>query len=229
MRKLENSHFAFFYKIMDINWYGQSMFRFKGKTTTVVIDPYNPQMLGLKPLKEIESSLVLVSHHHPDHDYVQAVVDHPMIIDGPGEYEISGISIIGVQTYHDMNKGAQRGTNTVYNVEIDGINVVHLGDLGHILSEEDISGIGNVDILLIPVGGNYTINAEDAAKIVAQLEPKIVIPMHYKFDDLKLEIDSVEPFLKEMGVEGLTPSPKLTISREKLPGETQVILLSKSS
>ncbi len=214
---------------MDINWYGQSMFKLKGKSTTVVIDPYNPSMLELKPLKEIESQVVLISHSHPDHNYVKAIVDNPMIIEGPGEYEISGISIVGVQTYHDTEKGAQRGKNTVYNVNIDGINVVHLGDLGHLLTEEDVSQIGNVDILLVPVGGNYTINAEDAAKVVSQLEPKIVIPMHYKFDDLKLEIEGVDPFLKEMGAESVTPSPKLTVSKDKLPGETQVILLSKSS
>jgi L-ascorbate metabolism protein UlaG (beta-lactamase superfamily) len=138
------------------------------------------------------------------------------------------VAVTGVMTYHDKQKGVERGKNTVYNLEIEGVNIVHLGDLGQILEEDQLEEIGSVDVLMIPVGGVYTIDAKDAARVVAQLDPKIVIPMHYKLDDLKVDLEPLDNFLKEMSVENVAPLPKLSITKDKLPEEMQVIVLSKS-
>lgn len=213
---------------MDINWFGQSCFRLKGKTASVVIDPFDPDKTGLKFPKDLEAQVVLSTHSHTDHSNTAGVGGNPLVISGPGEYEIAGVSVVGVGAYHDNKEGAERGKNTLYHILMDGINIVHLGDLGHLLSEEQLAQIDNTDILFVPVGGNYTIDAEIAAKVVAQMEPRIVIPMHYQILGLKAEVEGVQPFLKEMGAENVSPISKLTITKDKLPEETAVILLSKS-
>lgn len=212
---------------MDIYWYGQSLFKIKGKSATVVIDPFDPQ-IGLKLPKELSADIVLSSHAHYDHNNVAFVGGNPLIVTGPGDYEKNGISIRGISTYHDSTSGSERGKNTAYHLLIDGVNVVHLGDLGHLLSEEQITQIGEADILMIPVGGNYTIDAENASKVVTQLEPRIVIPMHYKIDEVKVDIEGLGPFLKELGAENIQPVPKLSVTKDKLPEETTVVVLSKS-
>lgn len=213
---------------MDINWFGQSLFKLKGKSTTVVIDPFDPEMVGLKLPKDLNCQLVLSTHDHGDHNNISAAEGNPVSITGPGEYEVSGVSVRGVQSFHDNSQGSERGKNTIYHILIDGVNIVHVGDLGHQLTDEQISEIGTVDILMVPVGGNYTIDAEGASKVVASLEPRIVIPMHYKIDGLKVDIGELDPFLKEMGVEKPEPIAKLSITKDKLPEETQVVVLSKS-
>ncbi len=213
---------------MDITWYGQSCFKLKGKTTSVILDPFDPEMVGLKHPKDFSAPLVLVSHNHGDHNHAQTVTDQKLLLEGPGEYEFMGVTVTGTSTFHDDTQGSERGINTVYNLIIDGINVVHLGDLGHTLTEPQVNEIGNADIVLIPVGGTYTINAKTAAEVVAQLEPKLVIPMHYQIDGLKIELEPVDNFLKEMGSEAVTPVAKLSITKDKLPEETQVVVLSKS-
>ncbi|MDO8498749.1 MAG: MBL fold metallo-hydrolase [bacterium] len=214
---------------MDISWYGQAMFKLKGKAGTAVIDPFDPQFIGLKFPKDLEASVILSTHHHGDHSNTKVIEGHPLIIEGPGEYEAAGMTVVGIPTFHDKSEGSERGKNTVYHLFMDGLNIVHLGDLGHLLTEEQAGLIDTtVDILMVPVGGIFTIDAEEAAKVVAQLEPKIVIPMHYKLPDLKFELEGVEAFLKEMGAENLAPVPKLTITKDKLPEETTIVLLSKS-
>ncbi|MBI4040062.1 MBL fold metallo-hydrolase [Candidatus Daviesbacteria bacterium] len=214
---------------MDIYWYGQAMFKLKGKTATVVIDPFSPE-IGLKfpKVAEIEAQVVLSTHNHTDHNNISQVPGDPLQVTGPGEYEVSGVSITGTEVFHDNSNGSERGTNTIYNVLMDGVNIVHLGDLGHVLSEDQSARIDNCDILLIPVGGVYTIDGETAAKVVAQLEPKVVIPMHYKLEGLQFNLSGVEEFLKQMGKENIAPQPKFSITKDKLPDETEVVLLSKS-
>ncbi len=213
---------------MEISWFGQSCFKIKGKSAGVVVDPFDPEILGLKLPKDLTADLVLSTHTHTDHNNTGAVLGNPVVITGPGEYEVKGVSVHGVGSFHDNSQGSERGINTVFNILIDGINVVHAGDLGHLLSEEQVSEIGACDILLLPVGGNYTIDGEGAAKVVAQLEPRIIIPMHYKSEGSKADISGAEGFLKAMGAENVTPVPKLVVTRDKLPEETQVIVLSKS-
>jgi L-ascorbate metabolism protein UlaG (beta-lactamase superfamily) len=213
---------------MDINWYGQSCFRLKGKTTSVVIDPFDPTKVGLKLPKEVTAPLILSSHNHEDHNYFAGVGEHTLELTGPGEYEFSGVTVNGTRTYHDKVQGAERGQNTVYHILMDGINIVHVGDLGHALTEEQLSDIGDCDILMVPVGSVFTINAAEAAAVVAQLEPRIVIPMHYKIEGLVYPLDPVDLFMKAMAAETVQPVPKLTITKDKLPDDTQVVVLSKS-
>ncbi len=211
---------------MDITWLGQSCFRLKGKQTTVVTDPFDPQFTGLK-LPTLSADIVTVSHSHDDHSYVQAVSDNPFVIQGPGEYEVKGVYIVGVSSWHDANEGRDRGRNVIYTISIDGVTVCHTGDLGQKLTPAQLESISGVDVLLIPVGGVYTIDAERATEVIAQIEPCIVIPMHYKVPELKFDLAPLEVFLHEMGKEDIQPVGKLAVTKEKLPTEMQVVVLEK--
>jgi L-ascorbate metabolism protein UlaG (beta-lactamase superfamily) len=212
--------------VMEITWFGHSAFRLKGKVTSVVTDPYDPSMIGLK-LPKIEADIVTLSHDHGDHNNSAAVDGAKFIAKGPGEYEIGGVAFTGTASWHDNSKGSERGKNVIYTFNIDGLRVCHLGDIGqHQLTDEQVEDIGAVDILMIPVGGVYTVGAAEAAKIVTQLDPKVIIPMHYKLPDLKFDLEPVDHFLKEMGQE-TDPVTKYSISRDKLPDEPQVVVLEK--
>lgn len=203
------------------------MFRLKGKNATVIIDPYDPAFTGLKLPKDLTADVVLSSHAHEDHNNAGAV-NAAMEFSEPGEYEVGGVVITGINSFHDDSQGSQRGRNIIFHLMFDNLNIVHLGDLGQTkLTETQLAQIGEVDILLVPVGSVYTIDAKSAATISSQLEPKIIIPMHYKIEGLKFELEGVEAFLKEMGAEGVVAQPKLSITKEKLPEEPQVILLAK--
>ena len=208
---------------MDITWLGHSCFRIKGTQAVVITDPYPPD-LGYS-LGTPTANVVTVSHQHPSHSYVAGIGGEPRIVSGPGEYEISNILIAGVATFHDADRGSQRGKNTVYLMEVDGISVCHLGDLGHVLTAEQVEDIGDVDVLLLPVGGLATIDARMAAEVIRQLEPKAVVPMHYKTEAISWELEPVSRFLKEIGVKEVNPQPKLSFTRSSLPATTQVFLL----
>jgi L-ascorbate metabolism protein UlaG (beta-lactamase superfamily) len=208
---------------MDITWLGHSCFRLKGSHATVITDPYSPG-LGYS-LGKPTARIVTVSHEHPGHCYVDGVGGQPRVVNRPGEYEISEVLIIGIATFHDGERGKKRGKNIVYLMEIDEVAVCHLGDLGHVLTSEQIEDIGNVDVLLLPVGGVSTINAPMAAEVVRQLEPKVVIPMHYKTPALKVELEAVDRFLKEIGAKQVTSQPKLSVNKSNLPLTSQVFLL----
>ncbi len=208
---------------MDISWLGHSCFRIRGVHATVITDPYSPD-LGYS-LGKPTARIVTVSHQHPGHSYVQGIGGEPKLVAGPGEYEISGVLIIGMATFHDGEEGRKRGKNTAYLMEVDEVSVCHLGDLGHVLTTEQVAEIGNVDVLLLPVGGVSTINAPMAAEVVRELEPKAVVPMHYKTEALKRELEPVDRFLKEMGVKEVNSTPKLSFTKANLPISTQVFLL----
>lgn len=214
---------------MDIYWYGQACFRLKGKNATLVIDPFDPQFVGLKLPKDVAGDIILVTHGHQDHNNstgVGGVSGTPMVFDKPGEYEANGVVITAVSSYHDNSQGSERGTNIIFHIMIDGLNIVHLGDLGqNVLTEEQVAQIGEVDILLIPVGSVYTINSKAASDIVSQLEPKIIIPMHYRLEGLKFELEPVDIFLKEMGAENTVAAAKLSMTKDKLPEEPMVVVL----
>lgn len=209
---------------MEIYWLGHSCFRIRGSSATVITDPYSPD-LGYS-LGQPSADIVTVSHSHPGHSYVQGISGEPKPVMRSGEYEIKGALIIGTATFHDGDGGKARGKNTVYLMEIDEVAVCHLGDLGHVLTAAQVEEIGNVDVLLLPVGGVSTIDAPQAAEVVRQLEPKVVVPMHYKTHDLKRELEPVDRFLKEMGIQEATPRPKLSITKSNLPLSTQVFLLN---
>jgi L-ascorbate metabolism protein UlaG (beta-lactamase superfamily) len=208
---------------MDITWLGHSSFRIKGSQTTVITDPYSPD-LGYAAGKQT-AAIVTVSHQHPGHSYVTDVGGEPRVISGPGEYEIANTLIIGLATFHDREDGRQRGKNTIYAIQLDELSICHLGDLGHVLTAQQVEDIGNVDILLVPVGGVSTINATAAAEVVRQLEPRVVVPMHYKTAAISRDLEPVDRFLKEMSVKDTTSRPKLTLTKGNLPATTQVILL----
>jgi len=208
---------------MDISWLGHSCFRIKGSHAIVITDPYSPD-LGYS-LGKPTARIVTVSHEHPGHSYIQAIGGQPKVVSRPGEYEISGVLIIGIATSHDKEEGKKRGKNTAYLMEIDEVAICHLGDLGHVLTSEQVEEIGNVDVLLLPVGGVSTINAPVAAEVVRQLEPKAVIPMHYKTPALSQELEPVERFLKEIGAKQVSSQPKLSLTKSNLPATTQVFLL----
>ncbi len=218
---------------MDIYWGGQALFKLKGKTASVIIDPFDPDFTNLKLPKDLTADVALITHDHGDHNNSKAVSTQtggkPMVFDKPGEYEVGGAVITAIDSFHDDTNGSERGKNIIFHLMFDGLNIVHLGDFGQSkLTEEQISQIGETDILLIPVGSVYTIDSKTAATIVSQLEPKIIIPMHYKIEGLKFELEGVESFLKEMGAESVIAVPKLSITKEKLPEEPQTVVLNKS-
>jgi L-ascorbate metabolism protein UlaG (beta-lactamase superfamily) len=201
---------------------GHGCFRLRGRGAAAVTDPFPPS-IGLK-LSRLDADVVTVSHEHENHNYTQ-VVREAYEIHGPGEYEVAGISVIGVPTYHDAEKGAKRGRNTVYLIEIDDVRICHLGDLGHRLDDSEAETISSPDVLLVPVGGRSAINAAQAAEVVRQLEPRFVVPMHYAIPGLKLELDPLDRFLKEMGVAASEPQPKLSVQASSGEYETKVIVL----
>jgi L-ascorbate metabolism protein UlaG (beta-lactamase superfamily) len=209
---------------MEITWLGYSCFRLKGKNVTVLTDPCPPE-IGYT-LEKQTANVVTLSHNHPNHAYTQIVSGDARIISHPGEYEIGGVLIIGIPSFHDDEKGLTRGKNNVFAIEVDDITICHLGDLGHPLTSTQIEELGNIDVLLVPVGGNDTISGEQAASLVRNIEPKIVIPMHYKTLTVNKELDNVDKFLKNMGLTEAVPQPKLVINKSQLPLTTTVTVLS---
>ncbi len=214
---------------MIITWQGHSCFKLQDKIgpdgVTLVTDPFNKE-IGLK-VPNFEADIVTVSHDHYDHNNIAALRANPFVIDCAGEYDIKNVLIEGVDSFHDDKEGGERGKNIIFRFEIDDISVVHLGDLGTILDSSQLEKLAGTDILLIPVGGKYTLNAKQAVEVISQIEPRIVIPMHYKTDDLKIEdIDGVDKFIKEMGI---TPTyeEKLKISKKDLPSEDMELVILK--
>jgi L-ascorbate metabolism protein UlaG (beta-lactamase superfamily) len=215
---------------MTITWFGQSCFKIQSGDVTLVTDPYNPEV-GFK-LPRLTADIVTVSHDHYDHNNAAGVTGEngaPFLISAPGEYEIKGVFVYGIPFWHDKNEGKDRGQSIAYRIEMEGISVAHLGDLGHTLSDEQVAELDGVDILLIPVGGKWTIGANEAVEIINEIEPRIVIPMHYKIPGLKVDVESADKFLKEMGASKAEKMAKLKISKKDLPQEEmKVILLEKS-
>lgn len=213
---------------MEIVRLGHSSFKLRGKTATLVTDPFDSEMVGIK-FPKVEADIVTVSHQHEDHNYVAGVTGTPIVVAGPGEYEIKGVKIIGVGTYHDDTFGSKRGRNTIYHIEMDGLSLVHTGDLGHKLDEKEMELLDGVDILMVAIGGVYTIGPEEATGLISKLEPEIIIPMHYKDprgrEDFYSQLASVEDFLKQMGKGSISSVPKLNITKDKLPAEPTIVVL----
>jgi len=209
---------------MEITWLGHSCFLIRGKEKTIITDPYHPD-LGYR-LGEPEADIVTLSHFHPGHNYIEGVANEPKLIKSPGEYEIGGTFITGVATFHDNRKGDLRGKNTIYIIEMDGITLCHLGDLGHPLDPHLIEEIGDIDILFLPVGEVSTMPIDTAVEIVRQLEPHIVIPMHYKTAAFTGDLSPVDKFLDKMRIRELETRPKLSITSSSLPSSTQTIVLN---
>lgn len=212
---------------MVISWYGQSCFKIQSGETVIVADPFHKE-IGLTPPRQLGADIVIITHQHSDHNNIATISGNPFVIDGPGEYEIKGANIRGIFSYHDDSEGQERGSNTIYILEIEGMRICHLGDLGQKkLSDEQIDLIEGVDILMIPVGGVLTIDAEEAMAIINQIEPKIIIPMHYKVPGLTEKLDSIDKFLREMGIAKKETIEKLTIKKKDLPIEEMEVIIMK--
>lgn len=217
---------------MEITYYGHSCFKIKGKDGVVVFDPYDPSV-GFAA-STLSADIVTSSHDHPDHNAVDRVKptarrSKPFIITAPGEYEVGGISIFGTPTFHDANGGVERGKNTVYTVFMDQIRVCHLGDLGHDLTDKQKSDIGSIDVLLVPVGGVFTINPEKAVRTINELDPRYVIPMHYRTDEHHENfsgLKTLQDFLNEYGVTKKA-APSLSVEFGRMPEETEVVVLER--
>lgn len=214
---------------MEITFLGHASFRLRGKSASLVTDPYDSEMVGFK-YPRTEADIVTISHDHADHNKPQQVKGVNKIVSGPGEYEIKGVSIIGMPSFHDNKKGALRGKNTIYVIEMDNLRVAHLGDLGHTLKDDFFSSLGDIDILMIPIGGEYTIGTTDAVQVAHSIEPEIILPMHYQMKGLKKDtfakLSGVDSFLKEMGFV-VERGPKLTVKKEGLIGEQKIVVLEK--
>ncbi len=213
---------------MEITWYGHSCFRLTERNfATVVTDPFDSKAIGYEPLK-LKAEIVTVSHAAPGHNNVDAVKGVTHTITGPGEFEIGGVFITGVQTDGGASakKKNSNGTrNTLYVFDYDGITVAHLGDLQQVPTQAEIEALGTVNVALVPVGGGGGLNAAKAAEVVSLLEPNIVIPMHYATPDVKLTLDSLNKFLKEMGLGKVEAQTSLKVTRTGLPSETHVVAL----
>ena len=201
---------------MDIVYLGHSSFKLKGKKATVITDPFDPVYVGLKYPKN-DADIVTVSHNHNDHNKADLIDNVKMVINGAGEYEIMGVSIIGIETDHDASGGEERGKNIIFILEVDGLRIAHFGDLGHKLSEKLMEQMGDIDVLMIPVGGEYTIGHKQAVDIAKEFESPYVLPMHYKMPGMNEEVfgklSGVDEFLKELGYE-VERSDKLNIKKE---------------
>ena len=210
---------------MTINWYGQSCFRLESKGISVLIDPFSKD-IGLRAPR-LNDNIFLVTHEHFDHNNVENAPSEAFLIRGPGEYEKSGVYVEGISSYHDNSQGAERGLNTVYVVRMEDMRLCHMGDFGQAkLTDEQLEAIGDVDVLFIPVGGRYTINGSEAADIVREIEPKIVIPMHYKVPGLNVDIEGPQKFLKEMGIKP-EEVEVLRIAKKTLPQEEIKLVVFK--
>lgn len=191
---------------------------------SVLIDPFSSQ-IGLKPPK-IKDDIVLVSHQHSDHNNIEGRPDQSFLAKGPGEYEVRGIFIKGIPSFHDKSQGRERGLNTIYSVKMEDMAIVHLGDFGQDkLTEEQVEKIGEIDILMIPIGGTYTINYKEAVEVIQEIEPKIVIPMHYKIPSLKLALDGPDKFLKEISLTPEKAEKSYKIQKKNLPAEEMKLVM----
>ncbi len=212
---------------MEITHIGHSCFKLKGKNLTILIDPYDPEV-GYKFPKQ-KADVLLISHKDPGHSNIEGVSDYRLLVDSAGEYEIGGTFVNGIQTYHDKSKGEAKGKNIIYQIEMDGFTILHLGDLGHELEKETLQKISDIDVLMIPVGGKGSLDHEMASKVISSLEPAIVIPMHYATKDLveSKGLSPVKNFLEEMGVEdSFKKAEKLRITvKSEIPSDTTVYVL----
>ncbi|MBU1778282.1 MBL fold metallo-hydrolase [Patescibacteria group bacterium] len=217
---------------MIITWHGHSCFKIQDKIGSdgiaIVTDPFD-KSIGLK-VPNFEADVVTVSHDHHDHNNIKTIRGNPFVINSPGEYGVKNIIIKGIDSFHDNKNGAERGKNVIYKITFDNITIAHLGDLGHVLDDKELEKLAGSDILLIPVGEVYTLDVSKAIEVISQIEPKIVIPMLYKISGLKVNVNSADKFIKELGIKP-TNEDKLKINKKDLPQEDMelVVLVAQNA
>jgi len=215
---------------MYIQYLGHSCFKLsgkdsKGENVNVIIDPFGKDY-GLK-VPGMEADIVTVSHPHKDHNNLAAVRGNPYVVDTAGEYEIKDVFIQGIDSFHDDKEGKERGGNIIYRLSMEDVVITHLGDLGQILDHKQVERLEGTDVLMIPVGGKYTLDAKRAVEVINQIEPRLIIPMHYKQPNLTLDISGVEPFIKEIGIKPQNIEDKLKINKKDLPTEDMELVVFK--
>ncbi len=213
---------------MQIIYLGHSCFKIKGKKSTIVTDPFD-NYIGFS-MPQTEANIVTISHEHRDHNCLDNIKGDPFIIRAPGEYEVGDVSVFGIPSFHDGVKGKERGKNTIYNIEMEEISLCHLGDLGHKLNDKELEEVNGVDVLFVPVGGIYTLDPKQAVEVVAQIEPKIVVSMHFKTEKINEssfgQLATLKDFLEEIGTPELKPVDKLIINKTSLPEEREVVAMT---
>lgn len=211
---------------MIITYLGQSCFKFQTRDLTLITDPYGPEAGGSGARSKAD--IVTISHNHADHNYLKGISGDPFVIDSAGEYEVKGIYIVGLPSFHDNRLGEERGKNIIYRYVIEGMVLAHLGDLGHLLSSESVDRLGDVDVLFAPVGGVYTLNVDKIPELVSQIEPRLLIPMHYALAGSASPLKPLDNFCEEMGVKDLAPQDKLKLRKQDLASEdTEIKILKK--
>ncbi len=212
---------------VELSWYGQTCFRFDARNSIVIVtDPYSPEV-GLT-LRGLRADIVTVSHHGGECDYLNAVRGPFKLLDGPGEYEISGVFITGVSTFADDKGGRERGLNTVFAFDFEGTTICHLGRLGHVPTQSQVKNLGPADVLLVPVGGGGSLTSTQASEVIGLFEPDIVVPMRYQVPGVQEDLDTIDHFLKEMGMEEVDGQETLAVSEARMSEETDVVVLELS-
>ena len=211
----------------EFRWFGHSCFRIKAREATVLTDPVG-RTTGYAMPKQV-ADIVTLSHDHPGHSNLDAVRPEYKLVNGPGEYELHEVFITGVRTYHDDQKGKERGYNTVYLIEVEGMVICHLGDLGHALSEEQAEAMAGCDVLLVPAGGGEALEPARAVEVVGQLEPKIVIPMQFATPVGDAKLGGVDAFCKLLGVELPAAEDKLVLRQSDLGEAMRLVVLTPES
>ena len=206
---------------MKISWRGHASFLIETGSKRIVTDPFNAE-LGY-PLVPIQADLVTISHNHWDHNAAESVIGKFRVLTGEITEDLGWVKVKGIASYHDRNQGRDRGNNTIFRFDAEGMSLVHLGDLGHLLTDQQVKTIGNPDILLVPVGGKFTIDAAEAVKVVNQLKPKIVVPMHYNTPHLSFALAPVEDFTSRF--DKVIKKPRLEVNPDGLGGEMRIIIL----
>ncbi len=217
---------------MIIFYLGHSCFKIQTDVGIVLIDPFSDK-IGFKMPQE-KVNLITISHDHEDHNNWQSgrfVDQKKIILSHPGEYEVNNISVFGYDSYHDEQKGAVRGKNVIFNFFVDGLNICHLGDLGEILSEKQIEELGEIDVLMVPIGGGFTLDVKKALELVNKIEPRIFIPMHYYQDGLSDNFKQLQTLKDLVNEYGMEPAPvkRILIDKNKLPEETELVIMERGS
>ncbi len=214
---------------MKIKWYGHAAFLITSANgTKIVTDPYESGAFGGQlAYGKIDDrvDIALVSHDHADHNDAKSLPGSPQVVQGTGTKTVKGLTFKGIPTYHDPSKGKERGVNTLFTFVVDGIKVCHAGDLGHILNDKELAEIGPVDILLVPVGGYFTIDPKEATRVVEQIKPKVTIPMHFKTEKCGFPIAPVEDFLKGKPKTKRAKATEAAFEKATLPEEMEVVVL----
>lgn len=208
----------------ELTWLGHACFRLRGRDVALLLDPVG-RHLGYD-ISKVRVDIVTISHRHPGHNNVAGLKGDFAVIEGPGEYEIKDVFITGIRTYHDEERGAQRGHNTIYVINLDDLVFCHLGDLGHPLSSDHLDHIGNVDVLMVPAGGS-ALGVDKAIEVISQIEPGIVVPMHYATGGSAAQgLEGLDKFSRALGLHDPPTLDKLTVRKSDIPEQTQVIVLN---